>query len=610
MTRLLLLSTSALLAVAPPVHADDASPAAVSELIVTATRLESRPEDLPFVRVITGEDIARSQAAFAGDILETIPGVSLSRNGDLGGVSYVRLRGASADKTLVLVDGVVQNDPSSPNGGFDFSSLDLGEIERIEVLSGPQGSLWGSDAIGGAIAFSTRELDGWRASAEAGAFGTVRATAAAGFAGEESALGASVSGFSTDGFSKAANGTEKDGFDSWTAGINGRRVLSSSVRLEGRVRYNEAEADIDGYAPPFYLFGDTDERTKSRAWTGFGRVVADQLLGLDQTFSVSLYDLTRDNISSFSSSYDASRTTWRWTAGRGGADDAFAFLLGAERDDTEASVSTGETADLGATSAFGVVRFSPFDPVSVTASLRYDDPDEFAGETTGRLTATALLSHGVRLSASYGQGFKTPTISQVVCDFCWPAGPSVGLKPETAEGWDLAAAWRSADERWFLRVTGYRLEVKDQISYGVGRYVNLDHTRTTGLEAEAEATLTPRLTLGLAYAYSDAIDESTGARLIRVPEHAGSLSLRWSGERLGATLSVRAEGEQADSNPSTFSPDVRDGFVTANLAGSWKINDRLDLTARVVNLTDTGWQQSLGYGESSRALYVGFRLRN
>ena len=347
----LLLTTTALLGLTSPALAESADSTRVDEIIVTATRLESRIGEAPGVRVISRQDIDAGQATFAGDILETIQGISLSRNGDFGGVTYVRMRGASADKTLVLIDGVVQNDPSSPNGGFDFSSLDLGEVERIEVLSGPQGSLWGSDAIGGAIAFTTRELDGWRASAEGGSFGTVRGTAAFGVSDDRRAFGLSAAAYFSDGVSKAANGTEDDGFESWTVAANGRLTLSDTVRIDGRLRYNEAEADLDGY-DAFFTFGDTADRSESRSWTGFARITADELLGFNQVFDVSVYDLTRDNISAFASSYDARRTTWRWTAGRGGAGNDFAFLVGVERDDTEASISTGATSDLGATSAF------------------------------------------------------------------------------------------------------------------------------------------------------------------------------------------------------------------------------------------------------------------
>lgn len=605
----LLLTTTALLGLSTPAFAETTDSTQVDEVIVTATRLESRIGDAPGVRVITSQDIDDSQATFAGDILETIPGLSLSRNGDFGGVTTVRMRGASGDKTLVLIDGVVQNDPSSPNGGYDFSSLDLGDVERIEVLSGPQGSLWGSDAIGGAIAITSRELDGWRASAEAGSFGTVRGTAAFGVADDQKAFGVTASAYSTDGISKAAVGTEEDGFESWTVGANGRLTLSDTVRLDGRVRYNEAEADIDGYNG-FFVFGDTADRSKSRSWTGFARVTADDFLGLDQVLDISVYDLTRDNISAFASSYDAQRTTLRWTAGRGGADDDFAFLVGVERDDTEASISTGVTAELGATSAFGVIRFAPAERLSITGSLRHDAPDEYDAKTTARLAGVLTLDGGLTLSASYGQGFKTPTISQTECDFCFPAGPSTGLKPESAEGWDVAATWRSGDDRLFARVTGYRLEVEDQISYGVGRYVNIDRTLTTGVEVEAEAELTDQFTVKASYAFTDAVDATTGKPLLRAPDQSGSVSLTWTGDRLKLSGIVRAEGEQADSDPSTFSPAIRDGFTVVDLKGRWELNDSLDLTARVANLTDEDYQQSLGYAEAGRSVFVGFRLRN
>lgn len=593
-----------LLSAVPAVAADDAT--VVDTVIVT--RLPSPPETVLGLTVITAEDIALRQSVFAADILSTVPGLSLSRNGAFGGVTTVRMRGAPGDKTLVLVDGVVQNDASSPNGGFDFAGFDLADVARVEILAGPQGSLWGSDAIGGVISFTSRELDGWRASLEGGTYSTVRGVAAGGVATDGYAFGGSLAGYRTDGVSKAAAGTENDGFESWTAAVNGRVNLSDTVSLEGRVRYNRFEADLDGY-DAFFAFGDTADRARSKAWSGFGRVRAEGLLGLDQTFTVSLYDLSRDNISAFSSTYEARRADWRWTAGRGGPDDRFAFVVGAERDDTEASLSTGGRADLGATSAFGVVRFSPVQRLTLGGALRHDEPDDFRGKTTARVSVTGDLGAGFTGQASWGQGFKTPTISQAVCDFCFPAGPSTGLRPETAEGWDLGLSWRAPDDRAFVQVTGYRLAVEDQISYGIGRYVNIDQTLTTGVTASGELSL-GAFRLAASYGYTDAADRSTGARLLRVPEHAGSVSLGWRDGAYDALLTVRAEGEQADSNPSTFSPQRRKGFVTADLAGGWRLDDRVELTARLENLADRRYQETLGYGEAGRALYVGVRFRN
>jgi vitamin B12 transporter len=572
----------------------------VEELIVTATRLPAFVEDSPSVRVIGRQEIDDRQAVFAADILETVPGVSVARNGAFGGPTSVRMRGASADKTLVLIDGVPVNDPSSPSGAYDFASLDLADIERVEILSGPQGSIWGSDAIGGVIAFTTRELNGAAASFEAGSFGASRGSLAVGMSDEDRAIGVSASGFGTDGISAAANGVEDDGFSTWTAGANGRARVGP-LRLDGRIRYTEASVELDGYAPPFFEFGDTSERAENRTWSGYARATG-QAFGLDHSLLFSAEDIERFNFSP----YEARRRDWRWTSGRGGPADMLSFIVGADRDETRATVSSG-VAELGATSAFGVVRWRVSDRLSTTASLRYDDPDEYDGQATGRIAVAADLWAGFSAAASFGQGFKTPTIAQTVCDFCFDT--PVPLKPERAEGWDVSLAWRSPDDRYSAEVTGYRLSVSDQIDYVIARYENIDRTLTTGMEAEAEARLTDRLSLKAAYGYTDAVDRSTGARLVRVPEHAGSASLAWLGERLRGVLTVRAESQQADLDPSTFASAPREGFVTADLAGSYAVREGVELTARVENLADEDFQETLGYAEPGRAVYVGFRLR-
>ncbi|MGE5566794.1 MAG: TonB-dependent receptor plug domain-containing protein [Parcubacteria group bacterium] len=574
----------------------------VNEVIVTATRLPAFVEETPSVHVIGREEIENRQAVFAPDILDTVPGLSVFRNGAFGGPASVSIRGASTDKTLVLIDGVPVNDPSTPAGTYDFSGLDLADVDRIEILSGPQGSIWGSDAIGGVIAFSTRELNGLSGSFEAGSLNTTRATLAAGLANETRAFGVSASGFSTDGISAAANGTEPDGFTSWTAGVNGRVTPVQNLTLDGKLRYTEGDVNLDGYAPPLWTFGDTQDRASNLTWSGYGRAKA-EALGLEHALLYSGYRTERENFGA----YKARRNDWRWTAGKGAAADAFAFLVGAERDETRATVSTGDVANLGETSAFAVVRWRPIARASLTASVRYDDPDKYASDTTGRIAGSYEIGWGLTASASFGQGYKVPTISQSVCDFCWM--PAVPLKPEKAEGYDASLAWRSPDGRLKADVTGYRLAVGDQIAYVGGTYVNISRTLTTGVETEASVQVTDQLSVRAEYAYADAVDRSTGARLVRVPEHAGSASLDWHGERLRGDLTVRAQGKQADVDPDTFMPTSRKGYVVADAAVSYAVQEGLELTARVENLADRRYQQVLGYGEPGRTVYVGFRIR-
>lgn len=610
MRRALLLATAAGL-LAGPAFAE-AQLTASEEVVVTALRLPAPAETVPGVRVIDREDLDRTAARFAADALELVPGVSVSRQGAYGGTTSVRIRGAGSDKTLVLIDGVPVNDPSQPSGAYDFGALDLADVERMEILSGPQGSLWGSDAIGGVVSLTSRELDGARAELEVGSFGTVRGSAAVGRAGERSAYGLSASALTTDGVSAAANGTESDGYDNRTASAWGRVALADRLTLDGRLRWIDGDAESDGYDPVTFAFGDTAERSTAETWSGHLRARLAAIAGFDHELLVGAYDLERAFTGGpFSYRYTADRQVYRYTARR--ERERWGAAFGAERENERADLSTGD-GDVGETALFAVGR-GELGRATVTGSLRWDDPDGHDAETTARLAAALPLAGGFTLRASAGQGFKTPTLSQALCDFCFPAGPSVGLKPERADGLDLGLDWESADGRLTASALVYRLEVEDQIDYVFdpvtfeSRYRNIDRTRTDGAELEAAADLGGGWSVQAAYAWTDAEDRSTGLRLPRAPEHAGSVAVFRTGERTRGGLVVRGEGEQADVDPSTFASRERPGFVTADLNGAVRLTRTAELTLRVENLLDQDHQETLGYGEPGRSAWVGVRLR-
>jgi vitamin B12 transporter len=611
MQRALLLSTALAVSLPLSAHArtpdDPADP--LDEVVVTATRLPAIVQDTPGARVIDRDAIERRGAVFATDILADVPGLSVVRSGAFGGVAQVRMRGAGPGKTLVLVDGVPVNDPAEVNGAFDFGGLGLGDVARIEVLSGPQSSLWGSDAIGGVIAFTTRETDGLDLDLEAGSVDTRRSRLAVGFAETDRALGAWISQVESEGISAADirdGASERDGLETTTVGARGRFALSSAVALDGAVRWSDAEVDLDGYPAPAFVLADTPDSQTSEQWSGFGRLRL-SALGLDHQFSLSALDLTRETVSDFPTLFDASRQVWRWQAD--GAARGVVFVIGAEREETEGRLSTGLTGELGTSSAFATARVEPIARLSLTAALRHDATDDFGSKTTGRLSAAFDAGAGVTLSAAWGTGFKAPSISQAVCDYCFSAQPFPTLRPETAEGYEAAVGWRSADGRLEGRATVYRLKVEDQITYIFDPatfesvYVNVAETATDGVELEGRARLGGGFDLTAAYGWTDARDETSGARLLRVPEHAGSATLGWSGERLSAALTVRAESDQDDVG------GVREAFVVAHLNGAYAVTENVTLTARIENLTDESYQQVFGYGEPGRSGYLGIRLR-
>jgi vitamin B12 transporter len=333
--------------------------------------------------------------------------------------------------------------------------------------------------------------------------------------------------------------------------------------------------------------------------------VSAQAFGLDHQFSISASDLERTSYSDgFGSTFSGDRQAYRWQAD--GQAQGVDYAFGVERNEASAALSSGLSRDLSITSVFGVARYDA-GPLNLSGGLRYDDTDDFGSKTTGRISAAYDLAGGFILSGAYGTGFKAPTVSQAVCDYCFAPQPWPALKPETADSVEIALGWASAGGRFEGRATLYRLNVEDQITYSAGRYVNVAKTRSDGLELEGRARLGAGFDLTLAYAWTDAADRTTGARLLRVPEHAGSATLGWTGDRLSGALTVRAEGDQDDSGG--FSTVVRESFVTANLNAAYALTDKVALTARIENLGDEHYQQVFGYGEPGRSAYVGVRLR-
>ena len=602
-----LLAVSVLLAAA---RAEAEEPTTDQEVVVTATRLPTPASLAPDDQVITTQQIQLRQATFAFDVLDTLPGVQISRQGAFGGVTSVMIRGAPTDKTLVMIDGAPVNDPTSPEGTFDFSGVDLEDVSRIEVLSGPQGALWGSDAIGGVIAITTREPNGWRASAEGGSFGSVRGTGALGFSNDHAALGADVGWYSTGGVSAAdaADGnSERDGERSLTGQVNGRLQATGWLTLDAKARIDWSHVDLDSFGGPTGVIDGPDSQHGWMA-TGYLRARIKGPWGVDQTLRLDGMALDRTDDSFFGGAdfpFEAKghRLDWRWTAQKSGLGPND-LMFGVERqDDHEDTGDGGRSAHNWG--GFAVWRFAPDGPLSTTVSLRRDQPSAYAGVTTARASAVLKLGGGFSLNGSYGQGFKAPSIFETTyaCFECTPPGPAQGLKPEHAQGFDGGAVWTSPGGRVSARLTGYDLTIRDEINYQLPQgYVNIDRARTTGAEAELDAVLGWGFSARASYAYAHARDE-TGAPLLRVPANSGSVGLDWTRGRAEAALVVRSQSAAQDVY------GVIRPFTVANLSGAWRLNDHVQLTARVENLTDVHYQEAFGYGEPGFGLFFGVRLR-
>lgn len=610
---------------APVVALADEAP---DTIVVTANRT---PQPLArvgqAVSVVDGAELTRRQTATVSDILRTLPGVSVARNGGLGGPASAFIRGAESGQTVALIDGVKLNDPASPGGGFNFGNLLLGNIERIEVLRGSQSVLWGSQAIGGVVNMITQAPTDALSVNVRGEYGFRDTGQIVGnVSGRAGALSASVGGgwFRTTGvsaFSEARGGVEPDGYENFGANANFNLALSEAVSVDARGWFSDGKNGQDGFAPPTFAFGDTDEATRTREIVGYAGLNVALLDGrFRNRLGFALTDTRRRNDDAGFETFAADGRNERFEyQGVFDVAQGWQATAGLERETSRYSTLGFGAASAGRAridSIYGQLVATPAAALTLTGGVRHDEHDRFGGATTVGGSGVWALATGTTLRASYAEGFKAPSLFQLQSDF-----GNQALRPERARGWDagisqvLGAGEMSAT--WFKRVSR---DLIDFVSCGAqvgicvnrpfGTYDNVARARAQGLELALALRPVEALRVQASYTYTDATNQTAGSAnfgkaLARRPQHSVSaladvdLSARLSA---GATLThVGASFENA-SNSARL-----EGYVLADLRAAWRVMGNISLYGRIENLFDAGYETALRFGQPGRAGYVGVR---
>jgi vitamin B12 transporter len=583
------------------------------EIVVSATRL-ARPaaETGSAVTVINAEELRRRQYAFVADALRDAAGVAIARNGSAGGVASARFRGAASGQTLVLIDGVVVNDPAAPQGGFNVANLDLVDIERIEILRGPQSILYGADAIGGVVSITTAGAGAAPLSAffEGGSFGAWRGGATTAIGDDGTFVRATISGIRTDGVSRADGGDEDDGFRSLAASLRGRATLNSVWSVDGAARFSYSRAEIDGFPPPSFSLADTLETEDTQDYSFSGVLRHSDGRGykwFNGALTLAYSAVDRRNadqgVATFAAQGDRLTTDY---VGNVPLTERLRFIGGAEIEQTAVDVSgVDESATSGA--VFGLLEAEPFDRLVVSAGARRDEFSNFDGATTARVAAAWSGWDGWVLRASWGEGFRAPTLFELNFDQ-FGITPNPNLRPERATGFDAGVERRFGGAVPVLtaRATFFQARVRDQIDFdflGNG-YFNIDRTRARGVEVEIDWRLAETLRGSIAYTLTDAVDLGTGDELLRVPRHKGTAVIDWTpASPLTLSASVIVNGREADF------PAPNAAFVRLDLRAAWALSERFELYGRVENATDTDYQDVSGYGEPGASAVGGLRVR-
>ena len=600
-------------------------------VVVGATRIPTPISEVASsVTVITAADIEARQQRSLPDVLRSVPGLNIVQTGGAGGQTALFLRGTNANHTKVLLDGIDMADPSTPSGAIDISKLLAGDIAKVEVLRGPQGALYGSDAIGGVVNIITKGGEGpmtITANLEGGSFDTFNQGGSVSGSEGDFHYQATVQHF----FSGATPVTplnllppgqrrNDDFYNNVTTSTKLGYTVTDNFDVGFVGHYYNSLSKITGDAFDFVTFASFPSpiRTRISSIQYESRATAHLVLWdgrFDQTFGVaygSTIVATQDPDNGDSRAIgDRVKLDWQ---GNVRVIDGQTVVLGAEtaRDALHPGLSFGfpSTLSRGITTNAGFAELqSDFDfGLHNSVSIRYDDNSRFGNKTTWKI-APAWVIGDTKLKASAGTGFKAPALQQLYGTF----GGNALLKPETSFGYDVGIEQSLFDGAVTGGVTWFQNNIKNLIVSGPAptfKLLNVGRARTDGVESFVAWKAMDTLTLRADYTYTDALDAGTKLALLRRPRHKASVGGDWQAtDDLSLNATLLYVGPQIDGNRDFSIPRLKmPDYVTIDLAASYKLTDKWSLFGRIENLTDTDYQSPDGFLRPRLGAYGGIKV--
>ncbi len=608
----------------------DSNAQEVAPVVVTATLIPTPIDEVgSSITLITGKDIQDHQWRSVPDALKSAPGIEVVQSGGPGGQTSVFIRGANSNHTKVVIDGIEVNDPSQ-NDAFDFGHALTGGLARLEVLRGPQSSLYGSDALGGVINIVTREGHGaprLDAAVEGGSFGTFDQSAA--LSGSAKALSYAfdvdhvhVGATPVTPLVLLAPGERRndDRYDNLSLGAKLGLDLNPLLGLRLVVRYVDADLKFTG--ENFVNFPSdipdavqTDEKIRQVFARAEARVNLfggkfGNVFGLGYSDDHTRFANPDDGFGALTTLNDGDRlkVDWRGTAVLSRTET---LVLGAEdrRDRVfHAPIDAHDSERAG----YAELQSRPFAHFSAAVSARYDSDDRFGDKITWRIApAYTVAATGTVLKASYGTGFKAPTLTQLFVSFpFFSANPN--LKPETSEGFDAGFEQPVAGGKLRFGVTAFHQAIRNLIVTNVtgDSYANIGRAMTFGAESFVAFAPSSRLSLRVDYTYLVARDDIARQELLRRPKTKIDFTAVWRPtDRLTLSATGLYIGARIDGNRDFSIPRlVAHPYATFGVAGEYKLTDTLAVFARIDNLTDRRYEDPTGFQRPGFGAFGGLRV--
>ena len=584
-------------------------------IVVSATRFALPEDESPASStVLEDEELEQKQIRRVADALREMPGITVTQSGAPGQLTSVFTRGLRSEHTQVLLDGIPIN--QGLQGAFNFADLTVDNVERIEVVRGPQSTIYGPRALAGVIQIFTRRGDGpptgvW--SVEGGSFMTFRSALSASGSCGQLDYSVGLSGLTTDNERpnnqyRLENGIANIG---WSP--------NEELRVGSLFTYQLADIGLpntifdprprDNFLTERWLVGPRIDFRPVHWWDHQLIFAYDHERQLHDPNEDGFVGATRALFKRFTLDYQNNLRPAEWLTLTTGA-----FYSEVDAGQERPFVLFGDTFISDHTkqvSGFAQASITPVEDLNLIAGGRYDHFNQFGDVWTYRFAGSYLLRcTNTRFHASIATGFSPPTPQDKIF------GMNFALEPEENRGWDVGVEQRLWKGRVVLGATYFHNRLSNVIGFnGLFETLNLGAARTQGLEAEIKLRPLPDLVFTATYTYLDAektssadINQPQGARLPRRPRHEAYVSgtYLWFG-RLRTTVEAKFVNAREELSFGAPNFDIED-YAFLNFAAEYAVTPHVSLFGRINNLTDEAYAEVFGFPALGRGAYAGLRL--
>lgn len=589
----------------------------LDEIVVVANRVPVPIKQIgSSVSVLNEEEIQAHGNAALSDVIRQLPAVGISRSGGMGSQTSLRIRGEEGFRTLAFFDGIKMSDPSGTQVGPKLAHVLSTGIDKIEVLRGPQGLSYGADAGGVINITSKRNIDGLAGSVDgqSGSFATEQITATLGGGNQIGDFYLSAADFETDGYNTRSSDSvlmDDDGYSNTTIHARAGFNLGERFRIDLVHRDVQGETEFDSC----YSGGtvhDCDSKYDLQASRISGSYSNDSM---SHTLAYSSTDTERENYALGNSSFAAVGELDR-VEYIGNLTDlpGFDLVFGA---DFEEEMANGENRD---NEGYYVDVLSDFsDSFFFTAGVRQDENDDFGSHTSYRISSAYVVdlssSNALKFKASYGTGFRAPSLSEIAYNDrpgVYPPASLINLTEENSEGFEIGLEYFVGDSL-HLEAVYFDQEVEDAIYFDSiswsGYLQDLGVSTSQGYELSADYSLSDSWQVQANYTFNET-ERPDGTQRLRRPEQLANLGLAYTGlsNRLNINAFYRISKDAVDAEFGSPLQYDLDNFEVLDITARFAINEFIEIYGRLENAFDEEYEEVLDYNSPEQASYLGIRV--